>query len=88
MADATDSEFTVTDEQQALRGVVDDYTARRWDDERLRAVVDSGERDPRDLRILGSELGVEISPAEFERDAWATPRKLVEDIQNRLAAAA
>lgn len=37
---------------------------------------------------LGSELGVEISPAEFERDAWATPRKLVEDIQNRLAAAA
>ena len=37
---------------------------------------------------FGSELGVEISPAEFEREAWATPRKLVEDIQNRLAAAA
>jgi D-alanine--poly(phosphoribitol) ligase subunit 2 len=37
---------------------------------------------------LGSELGVEISPAEFERDAWATPRKVVEDVQNRLAAAA
>jgi D-alanine--poly(phosphoribitol) ligase subunit 2 len=37
---------------------------------------------------LGSELGVEISPAEFEREAWATPRKLVEDVQNRLAAAA
>ena len=37
---------------------------------------------------LGSELGVEISPAEFERDAWATPRKLVADIQNRLSAAA
>ncbi len=33
------------------------------------------------------ELGVEISPAEFEREAWATPRKLVEDLQNRLAAA-
>ena len=37
---------------------------------------------------FGSELGVEISPAEFEREAWATPRKLVEDLQNRLAAAA
>jgi hypothetical protein len=29
---------------------------------------------------------VEISPAEFEREAWATPRKLVEDIRRRLAA--
>jgi D-alanine--poly(phosphoribitol) ligase subunit 2 len=37
---------------------------------------------------FGSELGVEISPAEFERDAWATPRQLVEDLQNRLATAA
>jgi D-alanine--poly(phosphoribitol) ligase subunit 2 len=37
---------------------------------------------------LGSELGVEISPAEFEREAWATPRKIVEDVENRLAAAA
>ncbi len=37
---------------------------------------------------LGSDLGVEISPAEFEREAWATPAKLVADIENRLAAAA
>lgn len=37
---------------------------------------------------LGTELGVEISPAEFEREAWATPRKLVEDVQHRLTAAA
>lgn len=36
----------------------------------------------------GAELGVEISPAEFDREAWATPRKVVEDLQNRLAAAA
>lgn len=34
---------------------------------------------------LGQETGVEISPAEFDRDAWATPRKLVEDVQRRLA---
>ncbi|HEV7868534.1 MAG TPA: D-alanine--poly(phosphoribitol) ligase subunit DltC [Chthoniobacteraceae bacterium] len=35
---------------------------------------------------LGGELGVEISPAEFEREAWATPRQLVADVQGRLAA--
>jgi D-alanine--poly(phosphoribitol) ligase subunit 2 len=35
---------------------------------------------------LGQETGVEISPAEFDREAWATPRKLVEDVQRRLTA--
>ncbi len=35
---------------------------------------------------LQSEIGVEISPAEFDRDAWATPAKMVEDVQKRLAA--
>ena len=33
---------------------------------------------------FSQELGVDVSPAEFERDAWATPRKLVEDIEGRL----
>ena len=33
-----------------------------------------------------SEIGVDISPAEFDRDAWATPAKMVEDVQKRLAA--
>ena len=33
---------------------------------------------------LGREFGVEISPAEFEREAWATPSKLVEDVEKRL----
>lgn len=37
---------------------------------------------------LSSEFGVEISPAEFEREAWATPRKIVDDVQTRLASAA
>ena len=37
---------------------------------------------------FGSEMGVEISPAEFEREAWATPAKLVADLENRIAAAA
>ena len=35
---------------------------------------------------LGQEMGVEISPAEFEREAWATPHKLIEDVLRRLAA--
>ena len=35
---------------------------------------------------LQSEIGVDISPAEFDRDAWATPAKMVEDVQKRLAA--
>ncbi len=34
---------------------------------------------------LGEQLGVAISPAEFEREAWATPRKLIEDVLRRLA---
>ena len=34
---------------------------------------------------LGQEVGVEISPAEFEREAWATPRQIVGDVQRRLA---
>ena len=36
---------------------------------------------------IGREIGVEVSPAEFDREAWATPRKIVEDIQRRQAAA-
>jgi D-alanine--poly(phosphoribitol) ligase subunit 2 len=37
---------------------------------------------------LGDEFGVEISPAEFERERWATPRKLIADVEHRLAVAA
>lgn len=35
---------------------------------------------------LGGEFGIEISPAEFERESWATPAKLVADIEQRVAA--
>ena len=34
---------------------------------------------------LGREIGVEVSPAEFEREAWATPRQFVADVLRRLA---
>ena len=34
---------------------------------------------------LQHELCVEISPAEFDRDAWATPANMVADVEKRLA---
>jgi D-alanine--poly(phosphoribitol) ligase subunit 2 len=34
--------------------------------------------------LIEEELGVKISPAEFERSAWATPQKLIADIERRL----
>ena len=34
---------------------------------------------------VGEEFGVEISPAEFEREAWATPAKFIADIRQRLS---
>jgi D-alanine--poly(phosphoribitol) ligase subunit 2 len=30
------------------------------------------------------EFGLTISPADFDRDAWSTPRSLVADIERRL----
>jgi D-alanine--poly(phosphoribitol) ligase subunit 2 len=34
---------------------------------------------------LGDEFGLEISPMDFEREDWATPRRLVSDVERRLA---
>lgn len=36
---------------------------------------------------LSDEFGIEISPAEFEREDWATPAKIVADIERRTATA-
>ena len=33
---------------------------------------------------LGQEMAVEVSPAEFDRDAWATPAKMIADVRKRL----
>ena len=38
------------------------------------------------IAALSEQMGLDISPAEFDRDAWATPRQLVADIQRRLQA--
>jgi acyl carrier protein len=34
---------------------------------------------------LGTELGVEVSPAEFEREQWATPARFVSDVARRMS---
>jgi D-alanine--poly(phosphoribitol) ligase subunit 2 len=36
------------------------------------------------MLAIEGEFGLPISPAEFERDAWATPRRFVADIKHRL----
>jgi D-alanine--poly(phosphoribitol) ligase subunit 2 len=35
---------------------------------------------------FSSEFGVEISPAELDREEWATPRKLVSYIEQKMSA--
>jgi D-alanine--poly(phosphoribitol) ligase subunit 2 len=35
---------------------------------------------------LTSEFGVEISPAEIDREEWATPRKIVSFMERKVAA--
>jgi D-alanine--poly(phosphoribitol) ligase subunit 2 len=38
-----------------------------------------------ELMVVFSEaFGVEISPAEFEREHWATPRQMVADLESRV----
>ena len=34
---------------------------------------------------ISQEFGIEISPAEFEREKWATPRLIIADLESRIA---
>jgi D-alanine--poly(phosphoribitol) ligase subunit 2 len=36
------------------------------------------------ILMIEGEFGLKISPAEFERERWRTPRDLVADLQQRL----
>ena len=36
--------------------------------------------------MIEQEFGVRVSPAEFERESWKTPRKIIADIKRRLDA--
>jgi D-alanine--poly(phosphoribitol) ligase subunit 2 len=38
------------------------------------------------MLALSEEFGVEISPAEFEREQWATPNRIVAYIESRVRA--
>jgi D-alanine--poly(phosphoribitol) ligase subunit 2 len=33
---------------------------------------------------ISQEFGIDISAAEFERERWATPRKIVADIESKI----
>jgi len=33
---------------------------------------------------ISQEFGLDIPPSEFERERWATPRKIVADIEDKL----
>jgi D-alanine--poly(phosphoribitol) ligase subunit 2 len=35
---------------------------------------------------LNEKFGIEISPAEFEREQWATPRKIIAYMEGRVKA--
>lgn len=35
---------------------------------------------------LSTEFGVEISPAEFDREEWATPRSIISYMERKVAA--
>ena len=35
---------------------------------------------------FSTEFGVEISPAELDREEWATPRKIISYIERKLVA--
>ncbi|HXX42648.1 MAG TPA: D-alanine--poly(phosphoribitol) ligase subunit DltC [Chthoniobacterales bacterium] len=36
------------------------------------------------ILAIEEEFGLYVSPADFERQLWATPRKIIADIQHRL----
>jgi D-alanine--poly(phosphoribitol) ligase subunit 2 len=33
---------------------------------------------------IEEELGLKVSPAEFERENWETPRKIIADLESRM----
>ncbi len=37
------------------------------------------------MAAFAERFGLEISPAEFDQERWATPTKLIADIRERLA---
>ena len=38
------------------------------------------------ILALSDRFGIEISPAEIDRERWATPRRIAEDVERRTGA--
>jgi D-alanine--poly(phosphoribitol) ligase subunit 2 len=36
------------------------------------------------MLMIEEEFGIKVSPAEFERESWRTPRTIIADLQHRL----
>jgi D-alanine--poly(phosphoribitol) ligase subunit 2 len=36
------------------------------------------------ILMIEEEFGLKISPAEFERESWRTPRAVIEDLRQRM----
>ncbi len=36
------------------------------------------------MLAIEEEFGIKVSPAEFERESWRTPRTIIADLQHRL----
>ena len=35
------------------------------------------------ILMIEEEFGIKVSPAEFERESWRTPREIIADLQSR-----
>ena len=38
------------------------------------------------ILALSERFGIDISPADIDRERWATPRRIADDIERRMAA--
>ena len=36
------------------------------------------------MLMIEEEFGIKVSPAEFERETWRTPRTIIADLQHRV----
>ena len=66
-------------------------TVARTDEVRRNQDLDLRELDLLDslgvvelMVVLSQSLGLELSPAEIDRDEWSTPRKIVAFVEHRL----
>ena len=64
-----------------IEGVRDDTDVRLYDLQILDSMM-----TVKLIVAFASKFGVEISPAEFDRDEWATPKKIISYIERKVDA--